>query len=277
MNKLNGINLGIIKSPQGVLAIALKISTQQRQQLIYLPPEQLKSVFFACFWGYRHLQKLHDKMPESIREQVIASTQALNSHTLSFSDEELSSPKIDLRVTDFVMKQQQDSINYIFFLQDDNIITLELMFTQMEYVLSAMLTTIQTAEDEALMQLCLNSNDFLPLFTVDFDNGENKGINYNQFSPPKWQLDAFDTYHSVVYIQPDGKISCGFIFKAASFIELARIENIAQFLLYNNGLLTRYKDHKMTINHAYLDISPDEGTMDSLFRAHLAHRTKAMN
>lgn len=278
MNQLTGLNTGIIKSPQGVVAIALKFTTHsQGQQLVYLPHEQFQSLLFATFSGYRTLQQLHQRIPESVRDLVIAHTQALSGNIPPFAPEEVNSLNIGLRVTEFVMKQRQDKSNFLFFLQNGEVITLKLDYTQMEYVLSLLLNTIQTTDDERLAAFYLSANDFLPLYTVDFTGGAGKGINYNQFPSPEWKSAVFDTFHSIIYIQPEGTISCGAIIKAASTFEPGRIEKIARLLLQNNSMLSPYKDHVMTIDHARLDIPSSEGVQDRLLRTHLAHRTGKMN
>lgn len=277
MNHLLGLNTGIIKSPQGVVVIALKfITSAQSQQLVYLPPDQLQSVLFAVFNCYRTLQQLHQQSPEQVREFVIAQTQALSENIPAFTHEEVNTPDIEYRVTDFIMKQRDGRINFLFFLQNGDVITLELAYTQMEYIMSLFLTTIQNADDAQLTALCLSTNDFLPLYTVDFSGSEGQGIRYNQFSQPEWKTGVFNVFHSIVFIQPDKTIACGAIVKAAAGFEPGRVENIAQYLLQNNTLLSPYKDFRMTIDHVCLDVSSDEGNLDSLLRVHMAHRTAKM-
>lgn len=278
MNQLTGMNTGIIKSPQGELVITLKFATNARsQQLVYLPPDQLQSMLFATFSGYCALQHLYRQTPDPVREQVIICTQMLGENIPAILPDEVNNPRVERWVTDFVMKQRHEKIIFLFFLKNGEIITLELAYAQMECVLGFLLTTVQNASDAQLKVLCLSANDFLPLYTVDFISSGGQGINYNQFSPSEWKLGVFNTFHSIVFIQPDGIISCGAIIKAAVAFEPERIENIAQFLLHNNTLLSPYKDHTMTIDHVRLDVPANEGSLERLMRSHLSHRTAKMN
>lgn len=93
MNKLMGINTGIIKSATGVLALALKAhSASGSESLIYLPPDRLQSLLFAVFSSYRRLQMMFREDAESVREQVIAQSEALNSRIPVVTLDESSSP-----------------------------------------------------------------------------------------------------------------------------------------------------------------------------------------
>ncbi|MBK4716859.1 MULTISPECIES: YjeJ family protein [Tenebrionibacter/Tenebrionicola group] len=273
MNQLTGLNTGIIKSPQGVVAIALKIAAQSRsQQRLYLPPDQLQSVLFATFNVYLILRQLHQQSPESVQAGVLASSKALSENIPAIDPDEVNKPDIDYRVTDFVMKRKPDNVHFLFFLKNGEVIALQLACVQVEYLLNVLLSTIRNADDAQLTALCLSANDFLPFYTVDFSGGEGRGINYNPFSPPAWKTALFNTFHSIIYRQPDGRLPCGAIIKSASTFNPGRIEAIAQFLLLNNALLTPYKHRKMTIDHAQLTIPAGEESLDRLLRSHLAHR-----
>ncbi|HDT5918631.1 TPA: hypothetical protein QHC73_005968, partial [Raoultella ornithinolytica] len=144
MNKLMGINTGIIKSATGVLALALKAhSASGSESLIYLPPDRLQSLLFAVFSSYRRLQMMFREDAESVREQVIAQSEALNSRIPVVTLDEVQQPDVALRTIDFVMKPYQERVTFLFFLQNDSVVAIDLALTQMEYLLGLLLTTIQ--------------------------------------------------------------------------------------------------------------------------------------
>nr|VUD32912.1 secretion ATPase [Raoultella sp. NCTC 9187] len=143
MNILTGINSGIIKSPNAVLALALKMqSVVSAEALVYLPPDRVQDLVFAVFSGYRRLQMLFREDPESIRARTIADTERLNNRTLTVTLDEIQNPNVALRVTDFVMKDGQEKVTFLFFLQNDEVISVDLTVTQMEFLLNLLLATI---------------------------------------------------------------------------------------------------------------------------------------
>ncbi len=278
MSILTGINTSIIKSPKGVFAIALKAScVPATEHLLYLPPNQLQELMFATCSCYRTLQMMHQQDPEPIREKVVADAQALSVNIPPIALDETHSPQIDLRVTSFVMKHRQDKVRFLFFLQNSEVVTLELTLTQMEYVLSVLISTVQNAQDEYLTSLCLGSNDFIAFYTVDFINAQHEGIKYHQFNLPDWKTTVFEHYYSMIGIQHDSNITCGAIIKAGPALDPNRAENIGQYLLRNNALLLPYQEKIAKFDCILLNIAGDEGTLDSLLRAHLAHRTVKLN
>jgi len=277
MNMLKGINTGVINSANGVPVIALKIiDSGDSEQLLLLPPDQLQEVMFALFSCYRSLHRIYQQSPDQIREQVNANSQTLSTNVPAISLDEVQSISAERCVTNFVLKQRQDRINFLFLLQNDENLLLALDYTQIEYVLSLLANTIQNAGNEQLMALCLTMNDFIPLYVTTFNKGENEGIDYNQFSVPDWKSETFDTFHSILFIQPDGAIACGAIIKAEPAFPAGRIEFIAQILLQNNKMLVPYKNHTMIIDHTRLDIPVGDESMEKLLRAHIAHRTKKL-
>ncbi len=278
MGIVTGINTGIIKSPQGVLAIVLKSSSAPAtEHLLYLPPDQLQEMMFATCSCYRSLQKMHQHDPERIRDKVMADTQALSANIPAVTLDEIHNPLIDLRVTSFVMKHGQDRVHFLFFLQNGEEVALELTLTQMEYVLNVLLGTVRHAQEAHLTSLCLGANDFMPFYTVDFRNAQHEGIKYHQFNVPEWKSIVFDHYYSVIGIQHDGDITCGAIIKAGPALAHSRAENIGHFLLRNNSLLLPYQQKVAKFDCTLLDIPGNEGSLELLLRAHLEHRNLKLN
>jgi len=273
MSTLIGANAGIIQSPMGFLAIALKITDDSGyNKLIYLPPDQLQSLFFAIINCYRKLTMLNIQSPELIKPQVIQATRELNNNIPTVTADELNNPVASLRVIDFILHQRKDSASLLFFLEGGETVLVVSKYTQFEYLLSLLLNTIHSTGDETLERICLNSSDFILCYTVDFGSLGNKGISYNQFSVPDWKSDMFDTFHSIIYIQDDGSIPCGVIIKSEANFASGRIDNIGQLLLDSQTLLAPYRHLDMHVDHLPLAISADERNMDTMFRAHLAHR-----
>lgn len=169
------------------LALALKAhSASGSESLIYLPPDRLQSLLFAVFSSYRRLQMMFREDAESVREQVIAQSEALNSRIPVVTLDEVQQPDVALRTIDFVMKPYQERVTFLFFLQNDSVVAIDLALTQMEYLLGLLLTTIQKTEDRDFISLALRENDFIPFYTVDFMPANGEGIKYNQFDVPAW-------------------------------------------------------------------------------------------
>ncbi|GEM_PF-1521474 len=278
MNILTGINTGIIKSPDAVLALALKMqSVLIAETLMYLPPDRVQDLVFAVFCGYRRLQMVFREDPESIRARTIADTERLNNRTLSVTLDEIQNPNVALRVTDFVMKYRQDKVTFLFFLQNEEVISVDLTVTQMEFLLNLLLATIHKTGDAAFVSLALQANDFIPFYTVDFANIGSSGVNYNKFNVPAWKFSAFSDFYSLVMIQEDGDIPCGAIIKALPELEPSRIKAIGELLVNNNPLLAPYRQR--TLAFACEKIAPEvrEEEMEKLLRAHIQHRVTKMS
>ncbi|NIY47835.1 YjeJ family protein [Cedecea colo] len=278
MGVLTGINTGIIKSPKGVLAIVLKASsTPAIEHLLYLPPDRLQELMFATCSCYRSLQMMHQHEPERIKNKVVADTQALSNNIPGVTLDEIHNPLIERRVTSFIMKHRQDNVRFLFFLQNDEVVTLELTLTQMEYVLTMLLSTVRNAEDAWLTSVCLDANDFTPFYTVDFSNAQHAGIKYQQFDVPDWKSAVFEHYYSIIATQHDGNITCGAIIKAGPALDNSRAGKIGQFLLQNNSLLLPYQKEIAKFDCMMLNVPGNEGDLDRLLRAHLEHRTMKLN
>ena len=273
MNKLMGINTGIIKSATGVLALALKAhSASGSESLIYLPPDRLQSLLFAVFSSYRRLQMMFREDAESVREQVIAQSEALNSRIPVVTLDEVQQPDVALRTIDFVMKPYQEWVTFLFFLQNDSVVAIDLALTQMEYLLGLLLTTIQKTEDRQFISLALRENDFIPFYTVDFMPANGEGIKYNQFDVPAWKSAALDDFYSLLIVQDNGDIPCGVIIKAVPGIEPSRVNAIGELLLNNNSLLIPYRQHTMTFEYEKMDPAATVEERESLLKAHIKHR-----
>lgn len=273
MNTLKGVNAGVIKTAEGVPVIALKMSdSSDSESLILLPPGQLQEVMFAMFSGYRSLLQRYQQSPEQIQEQVKNDSQLLSTNVPEISADELNI-NIERCVTSFAPKLRQDRINLLFLLQNGENAFIALTYTQIEYVLSVLIKTLQSAENEQLVMLCLTMNDFIPLYVTSFNEDGDKGINYNQFTPEEWKSELFNTYHSLLFIQPDGKIPCGAIIKADPEFPEGRIEFIGQILLHNNSQLKQYQEQKMTVVRTRMNIPAGEENQERLLREHIAHRT----
>lgn len=276
MNILTGINTSIINSPKGVTAIAVKTNTTNSKQLIYLPLDQLQEVMFAVFGCYRTLHRHYQQSPEQIRNRVNTHAQVLSTNIPEFSLDEMQNPNSGRCVTGFELKQRQEQIHFLFLLQNEENLVLVLAYTQIEYVLSLMVKTLQRAGNEPLLGLCLSMNDFVPFYVTDFSHLESQGINYHQFSVPDWKSALFDTFHSILFILPAGAIPCGAIIKSTPELATGRLEFISQLLLQNNSLLAAHQHPGMAIEHSKLDIPAGEESMARLLRAHAAHRTMKM-
>ncbi|HAT1648548.1 TPA: hypothetical protein I8Y12_004498 [Raoultella planticola] len=273
MNKLVGINTGIIKSATGVLAMALKVrSASDAESLIYLPPDRLQSLLFAVFSGYRQLQMMFQEDAEGIREQVIAQSEALNSRIPVVTLDEVQQPDIALRTIDFVMKSNQERVTFLFFLQNDSVVAVDLALTQMEYLLGLLLTTIQKTEDREFISLALRENDFIPFYTVDFMSANGEGVKYNQFNVPSWKSAALDDFYSLLIVQDNGDIPCGIIIKAVAGLEPSRANEIAELLLNNNSLLISCQQQTITFEYEKMDPATTVEERESLLRAHIKHR-----
>lgn len=278
MSLLTSFNSGYIKSPEGVLAIVIKAATtSDAEQSIYLPPNQLAELIFALSSCYRSLQKMYLEDPEGIKEKVIADGKTLNANVPVFTHDELHNPKIELRVNDFVLKNKDDRAALLFFLQNGSVLTIEFSLTQVEYLLTLLITTIKSTEDNNLAFLCLSTNDFIPLYCVNFINPEGEGIKYQQFSVPSWKAEVYECFYSIIGQQHDGNVTCGVIIKTDAGLEQARAENIGQILVQNNSLLSAYKDKIAKFDCRLLNISAGEESLERLLRAHVEHRTQAMN
>ncbi len=278
MNILTGINSGIIKSPNAVLALALKMqSVLSAEALVYLPPDRVQDLVFAVFSGYRRLQMLFREDPESIRARTIADTERLNNRTLTVTLDEIQNPNVALRVTDFVMKDGQEKVTFLFFLQNDEVISVDLTVTQMEFLLNLLLATIHKTGDAAFISLALQANDFIPFYTVNFANIDSSGINYNKFNVPAWKLSAFSDFYSLVMIGDDGDIPCGAIIKALPGLEASRIKAIGELLLNNNPLLAPYRQRALAFECQKIDPQIREEELEKLLRAHIQHRTTQMS
>lgn len=278
MSLLAFFNTGYIKTPEGVLAIVLKAGTlPDAEHLIYLPPKQLEELIFALSSCYRSLQKMYLEDPDGIKEKVIADGKLLNANVPVLTHDELHNPKIDLRANEFILKNKDNQPALLFFLQNGSVVTIDFSLTQVEYLLTLLITTIKNTEDNNLAFLCLTTNDFIPLYCVNFINPEGKGIKYQQFSVPAWKAEIYEYYYSIIGQQHDGNVTCGVIIKADAGLEQGRAESIGQMLVQNNSLLSAYQDKIAKFDCRLLNISAAEESLERLLRAHVEHRTQAMS
>ncbi|HAT1578242.1 TPA: hypothetical protein I8Y25_004691 [Raoultella ornithinolytica] len=273
MNKLQGINTGIIQSEQGVLALVLKAqSAASADILMYLPPERVQALIFAVFSCYRSLQLMHCKDPQGVRAQAIAEAESFNNHVPIVTLDEIQRPDASLRVDDFVMKSRQHHVNFLFFLQNDDIVSLDLALPQMEYLLNLLLATVQKTEDTYFISRTLQENDFIPFYTVDFMPAGGDGVKYNQFNVPTWKSAVFGDFYSLVIILDNGEIPCGIIIKAVPELEPNRAKAIGELLLNNNTLLAPYRGRTVSFDYEKMDLAASEEEKEKLLRAHIKHR-----
>ncbi|WP_434586694.1 YjeJ family protein [Klebsiella sp. R390] len=276
MNTLTGINSGIIKSPQGVVAIALKASCASgAEHLLYLPPNQMRELMFAISACHRALLENYQTEPEVVKAQVTAATNILSANPPVITLEEVQNPQVELRVTNFIFKQNKGKPTFLFFLQNEGVVSIELSLAQIEFIITLFLISIRKSDDEGFITLMTGANDFIPLYTTAVSTTQGGGLTYHRFNIPEWKIGVLACFYSLIFIQQDGHVPCGIIFKAGDTLEPSRAENIGTLFLSGNTLLAPYKTQSMHVDCVKLDVNEDN--MESLLRAHFNHRATKLN
>ncbi|MDD9651790.1 YjeJ family protein [Klebsiella pasteurii] len=241
---IKGINTASIKQSDHFVLMTFKINDHKdTNRILYMQITTL--VDFIIILRSRMLKVSERLVSDGIiyKKNIQDDIESLTRNIPEIISNEVMEPNSENLVTSITPKFKNDSLTLIVMLQSEQLITLEINDTQVEFIIIAIQKALEAANDKETLQVIGSLLDFALCYSVDLSNLEY--LNYKEIKHEFWKLHLFSEYMTVLYCfetERGKEILAGTVIKTSAQPETQEVASIVQRIVHLTPMLKVLKE-----------------------------------
>lgn len=195
---IKGINTVSIKQGEHLYVMAFKLRSHNNDEhMLFLQISTLVDFLIILRHRMSKVKLRIEERGEDYTKELIDIAKSMANNIPEIKHEEVMTPDIGNLVTSLAPKFQEESFNIIAMLNSQNIVTLEINDSQVEFIIRAISHAIELAKDQEASRTISSVLDFIMLYSVDFSDINN--LQYREVKHSSWKVGLYSNFIQVLY------------------------------------------------------------------------------